>query len=607
MRKIFAIIPAGAILFSACISTSSEPEIVSTQLVASPEPIVVPASFDLTEGAALYETSCAPCHGLTGEGDGPSAAGFSCPMPAFVEGDPRASLIEWYNIVHDGLRTSDTCIMPPWKNQLSDSQIWNVTSFAASLRYDFSQIARGAELLPDPSETLVDVNFQAETSDTQFISDLANNTLPDYSLEAPLSPEDQQAVLVYLRSLVYGQPPAAIAQVETQPAETEEAPVPTISATNSQETLSLTGTVVNGTAGSSVPEALMVRLRVVALNAEGQPEEIFNQESPLDENFQFAFEGIPNNDQALAALETEHAGLRQLGPQLFVSDLAQGTSDLTFTIYETTEDPVGITFANVQILFDAVTAEGAALVLQSFQVNNPSDRIYLGEVTLPLPDGAFNPELQALGTTPTRFRQEQEGDEVIFYDTDPAFPGLSPQVVAVYDMSYEGEMVFEQSFPYEVGQFGVYVPQTRGLEIEGDQFVPVADQVLNNSVYVGVGRQSLAAGQQVSYRIFDGANAIAQLPPVEDEESNTLSSNALLILGVGVLLLVGGGMLMFYDLQKKRIAAGGGSKPALPRTQAGLVAAIAELDQDFEEGNLSEEDYLAQREDLKAALRRMIS
>jgi mono/diheme cytochrome c family protein len=80
-------------------------------------------------GAASYAQNCAPCHGETGLGDGPSASGLSVP-PAKLGDDQLAaakSLAEWFDITKNGNMQR---MMPPWKDRLTDQEIWDTVAYS---------------------------------------------------------------------------------------------------------------------------------------------------------------------------------------------------------------------------------------------------------------------------------------------------------------------------------------------------------------------------------------------------------------------------------------------------------------------------------------------
>ena len=77
---------------------------------------IVPPDPDL--GASIFAEKCAPCHGVKGMGDGPSAADLSVPVAAL--GDPQLARsrtpADWFNIVTNGNLER---FMPPIRSKAS--------------------------------------------------------------------------------------------------------------------------------------------------------------------------------------------------------------------------------------------------------------------------------------------------------------------------------------------------------------------------------------------------------------------------------------------------------------------------------------------------------
>lgn len=88
----------------------------------------------VSEGEALYRANCAACHGDTGEGNGPAAAGMS-PPPANLQwpmNRPTASdnyLMWTISEGGDGLGTA----MPSFKNALSENERWKIIRYLEAL------------------------------------------------------------------------------------------------------------------------------------------------------------------------------------------------------------------------------------------------------------------------------------------------------------------------------------------------------------------------------------------------------------------------------------------------------------------------------------------
>ncbi len=93
----------------------------------------IPASDEsIRRGAAIFSQSCAVCHGNTGKGDGPGAAGLN-PKPAdlhadHVQGNSDGAM--FWIISHGREGTA----MPPWDTILSEEQRWDAVNFLRTFR-----------------------------------------------------------------------------------------------------------------------------------------------------------------------------------------------------------------------------------------------------------------------------------------------------------------------------------------------------------------------------------------------------------------------------------------------------------------------------------------
>jgi len=91
---------------------------------------------DPAKGAATYAQICSTCHGPTGGGDGPAAAGLN-PKPA-PHNDPeymaKISDEEMYNAIKNGgAAVGKSPLMPAWGATLTDQQIRDVLAFTRTL------------------------------------------------------------------------------------------------------------------------------------------------------------------------------------------------------------------------------------------------------------------------------------------------------------------------------------------------------------------------------------------------------------------------------------------------------------------------------------------
>ena len=681
----FLLLIIGVIMLGGCIQTSSEPEIVATRLVQSPTEAPLPTEIDFQAGAESYAANCAPCHGETGLGDGVTASAFTCPVFAFAIAEPTTDLHDWFDTTTNGLRQSETCIMPPWNQRLNSDQIWEVVAYAQTLRYDNTLQPQGeivlAEYQTGDTSYLADANWQTDNTDQNILTAITDNTLEGFDFSGSISEDDQQAALVHIRSLAFGdtftptnevaQAPPPISTEEAEPQEdiepvstgtvvpsatpadaseetsndatetvaddaapiaTEDAADTTDTATDTatiEGTYTINGTLVAGTEGGSLPTDQVIRLRVVVLGADDQPSEVVSEQTTANPDGTFTFVDIPRHERGLTALQTEYAGIQQFLNEGISSD-SEGTLEIEFPIYETTTDDSDINITSIQYLVDASSAEGGSLIFQNVDFLNTGDRIYVGEnnqtVSVTLPSNATNVQTEASTNVSNRFTIDRANGQTVVYDSLAMVPNVQERVVTTYNLPYEGRMTIEQAFGYDVAELFAYIAQRVDLELDSEQLTLFNDNVQFNSLtYHGyeLAEVPLAANETISFDVFDGENVASSTPSDsvantsndddDDGDGTFLADNATLIIGILGLLLIGAGMYMYYDLQRQKIKASGGGSSVpdnaieIPDSKDELIAAIAELDEAYEAGDISETDYRIQREVLKTALRQYIA
>jgi mono/diheme cytochrome c family protein len=85
-------------------------------------------------GKKLYESTCAPCHGMQGYGDGPAAKTLD-PPPARLAGLGRMPMTSdgylYWTIAEGGAPVKSA--MPPFKASLSKDDIWKIVLYVRVL------------------------------------------------------------------------------------------------------------------------------------------------------------------------------------------------------------------------------------------------------------------------------------------------------------------------------------------------------------------------------------------------------------------------------------------------------------------------------------------
>lgn len=102
-------------------------------LVASLSVILtwIPA-FSEEEAKAIFEKSCASCHGAEGRGDGLMSASFPVKLRNFTDCGGMNGVTDdtLLNIIKKGgAAVGRSPLMPPWGNALNDSQIRELVSY----------------------------------------------------------------------------------------------------------------------------------------------------------------------------------------------------------------------------------------------------------------------------------------------------------------------------------------------------------------------------------------------------------------------------------------------------------------------------------------------
>lgn len=588
---------AGLILAAAWLLAAAAPAIASPDRQAGP---TVPPSA--RNGEALFQQNCAPCHGVTGLGDGATAA--ELPQGATALADPAvarpATPAGWFEVIKEGRMAQ---MMPPWKNQLTDEQIWDVTAYALYLQSSDAELAQGealwgeycaachgpagagdgAQAVADglAMPNLADPSFTAGRSlqDWYTVTSAGQGAMPGFA--GALTEEQMWAAVTYARSFTF-QPNVAAA-----------AP-----AGDGQ----LSGQVLNGTTGQ--PVQAVVTLNIFDNFEALQPQEV---ESAADGTFTFS--GLPTGAQYAYLLSAPY------GDTSFGSDIArfaegETTLDVPLQVYDASNTPGEITVSLGQWFVD--THEGALLVGELYRINHDSDTVYTGgEEVAPgkqavlrfnLPDGVMSLAVDG-GEIGDRFIRTADG----VVDTQPLAPG-GTQILLRYLLPFSGEDAeLAHSVPYPVERLNVLVVD--GPEVTTDlQNVGVqtaADQQWNS--FEGA---NLPAGQEISLRLAGLAAAQGSQTVSTATASAVIAQSPGLLIGIGVaalvaVLLVFGGYLLLNPKSEEPEAApvavsAATADPAAERQR--LAASIAQLDDLYAAGGIEQERYLDARAVLKRNL-----
>jgi len=358
-----------------------------------------------------------------------------------------------------------------------------------------------------------------------------------------------------------------------------------------QETTEVHGQVVNGTEGTDLPDDLSVLMLITG--ADGRLSGT-GQASP-DAQGQFVFEDVEVGEGDSYTVSVDHLGIFY-GTSLGVPDL---DDDIVLTVYETTGEASIIEVQRQVMVIAAVNkSDQTVSAIEFIQITNPTDRTLAPDLTN-LESISF---LRfALPPNPSDLTVNSDlpaGDIVSigtgFALTSPVVPG-GHSIDFSYTFPFEDETLsFRQSLVQGAEVFQVWIPEAiSGVEILGLASIdPVNVQGTSYRAYEGA---DFPPGQGLQLE-FTGL----PLPGVWARFSDTLAGGKFwqaaipTALGATLAVMLLWGLMHGYSPVTATDWPSGASRVVDAAERANVVRAVADLDQRFQEGDLSEPDYLSE-------------
>lgn len=392
---------------------------------------------------------------------------------------------------------------------------------------------------------------------------------------------------------------------------------------NIPETVTITGTIENGTADGAVPDGLTVELFSIVFDEAGRPTDDLDSADIEADGANFSYEGLAisvNTGVLAQVVYNDIPYLSQVAPS---TDMLDGTIELIVTIYETTADTSGLQFSNIWYIVGASPEEDVAEIYNWYFVENDSDYVIQdgenGSIRIELPPNAYGIEFEA---ATGRFSVDDSGDRLVVIDTNPVRPNTQDQIVMRYFLPYPAdELTFTQALDYPTNSLNVYVARIFDLDFEAEGFIETEIAELrglgdyNHYVYDA----ELSADEAFTFQISGGP----QLAPVtadiatgsEETDGSFLDDNANFLLIIGGLMVALGFAYLFVDLQRQRsqltqdLAQMKGSGSLAKNDNAEkerLLDEIAQLDEAFANGEVESGYYDRKRAELKDRVRDLL-
>ena len=577
---------AGDVTPPADLATAQAAQAMQSRETPSPQPIqneetaeegASTASTDLQAGAVIYGEKCAPCHGETGLGDGALADNLAFPPSPLGDQTFMRQAIpsEWYSVVTEGRIER---VMPPFES-LSDAERWVVVTYALNLGVSRLDITRAQTLFEShcatchgqggtggvgPDLTAAERMLSRSRADLFTSISEAGGEMPAFA--GILDEADRWSLAAHVQQLALDSAPADQKGAE----ETNR---------DHRTTAAIQGKVLNGTTGMMVPAGLEAQLIVI------EGEEIsFGETIVLDEAGYFIFDDIEILPERVFGVAVIYQGVQYFSEVIHLTE-DQPTADVTVVIYETTADTSNLVVERLHVLFDT-SVEGQIHVTELWVLSNRGDYTVAYPdpqrgLAFLLPDGFSNLSFASDADMMGRYVMTEQG----FADLTPLRPDEGSQVVFSFTLPYSRRLEFKQNLGIEVEAIVIIIPEgSADVKATGLQDSGIQDMGGRRLHNYRLG--SFAAGDVLELRLSEGS--------------------PILLYGLIGLLAVGIAVAFWWFGTRRAKLTMADLPVVVPVDRQSAIEAIAALDDAYEAGEISGEDYRAKRNALKAEALRMM-
>lgn len=545
-----------------------------------------PAQFASAErGAAIYQRKCEACHGETGLADGPRASEVRAQggqVPKLVDSVrlQNAKPSDWFTVVTMGRIER---LMPGFSQSLSAQERWDVLSYIWAMGTTPNDLAAGQALYRNQCSSCHGLDGSGQQTGTSVaitsladLRSLASQSLADKAQlmragdahqDVELTEAEETLVASYIQTLAYEYTDTQLLKDRAYTGIGE-----------------LHISAINMTQGGGDARNLPVTLRVY-----DNAGEVFSRTVNLDNNAKAVVGNLPQQEAYFYQVDTVYQGARFYStPQQFSSTLSISS---TLPIFEVTGDASAISISEYHFYLQSVS-ENSISIVELYVFNNDSDKAYIDtasseqfrSLAVQVPEEAMNLRFDGPGIG-ARFMRD--GDMI--YDLDAVPPGeRSSVIVVIYEMPYRDSMQVTRRISYRLKQWDVLLPDAdirasdltdRGLQNVSD----AAIRVFSSST------PEIEAGGNITF-LLEG-RAVKPTTTGDDGQS--------IVLGLVTLAVAAGVGYWLISHPRREQAA---RKGAVDERQI-MVVAIAQLDNQYEAGEVDESEYQIRRLKLKERLR----
>lgn len=553
-----------------------------TQNMTAQETAVPTAPPDAERGLAIYAERCAVCHGELGAGDGEQAVAAGLEPRNFAEPVYRleANPQLMFDVITNGSLANG---MPPFgagtSNPLSEADRWHLVAAIYSFSTPEENLELGESLFAGAGGDLTelpDLDYWYTRSNSDVLADLSGGEW-GFAVTG-MSAADQEAVVDYGRAQTYqyANPLAAFEPIESA---------------------TISGLIVNGTTTDPETDVEAV-LRAFAPDFT----ETLAMTTTVDSDGRYTFDLTDVPPEWIYLVSTDYEGLT-FNSQ--ANQLNRETPELSMPIivYDATDDVAVVSVNQIHMILSF--EPDSVQISELYIFNNEGNAVFAGETGNPddgtvqiyLPAGAENVNFQRSFGSLENFGPAPEviQTETGWADTLPLRPGDgSSSLLVSYELPYEDGLRLGHPLVYPVAGATAIMPDV-GVELSGDGWQSEGAQALPGGSYLAYVNSGLAGSDALSLELNGRAEQLVDAQGnavlVRDESQELIVGMAAL----GLTLLAGVFFVRQWQ-QPTAVADNNNDKQA-------LLQAIADLDDEFEAGELDEAAYAQEREQLKEELR----
>ncbi len=364
-----------------------------------------------------------------------------------------------------------------------------------------------------------------------------------------------------------------------------------------ENTITISGRVVNGTDGGEPPADLTVFALVIDEDAETIVERV---ETVTDMGGSFELEVVKIDAGRFYRLVADDGVYTP-----FVDVLpAHAGEEITLTVYDRTTSLEDISVTNYSIVIPVIDETSGVLgVLAAVNLVNSGDEVYLADLADPsltgfkllrfnLPEGYQ--ELTVESDLPSGNVMEINTGFAI---SNPVPPGEYSMVIS-YSVAFEnGEFEYPFRLPFGAESVTILIPEGSG-EVTGMGLSRADAANIGDENYISYEGTNYERGVELGVRITG-----LPKPGVGDQFVEFLGSDqarVAIVVSVAIAMIAAVAYVILVSRRRQFAVGTGSSAPEEPEGGARpeIVAAIAELDEMHELGKIEDSDYMSRRRQL---------